>query len=102
MIRRPPRSTLFPYTTLFRSLAIFDAGYKRGATVSRCTEHGEELRDFSVYCPKVLSRIGGFRGTLLDRGIVMHLEKAVKQRAPKKTEKQTTGLQSPAQLLFRP
>src|SRR5256886_14736956 len=25
MIRRPPRSTLFPYTTLFRS-AIFDAG----------------------------------------------------------------------------
>src|SRR5260370_2251173 len=26
MIRRPPRSTLFPYTTLFRSLAIFAAG----------------------------------------------------------------------------
>src|SRR3712207_8502675 len=23
MIRRPPRSTLFPYTTLFRSLALF-------------------------------------------------------------------------------
>src|SRR2546427_8327575 len=27
MIRRPPRSTLFPYTTLFRSLAINDRGY---------------------------------------------------------------------------
>src|SRR2546422_11738579 len=27
MIRRPPRSTLFPYTTLFRSHAIVDAGY---------------------------------------------------------------------------
>src|SRR5688572_16278611 len=25
MIRRPPRSTLFPYTTLFRSLAVFGA-----------------------------------------------------------------------------
>src|SRR5256886_15694625 len=25
MIRRPPRSTLFPYTTLFRSLARVDA-----------------------------------------------------------------------------
>src|SRR5258707_4495607 len=25
MIRRPPRSTLFPYTTLFRSLAVRDA-----------------------------------------------------------------------------
>src|SRR2546422_7120914 len=26
MIRRPPRSTLFPYTTLFRSLARLHAG----------------------------------------------------------------------------
>src|ERR1043165_3505425 len=26
MIRRPPRSTLFPYTTLFRSLSIHPAG----------------------------------------------------------------------------
>src|SRR2546429_6670349 len=26
MIRRPPRSTLFPYTTLFRSCAIFGDG----------------------------------------------------------------------------
>src|SRR3712207_9243921 len=28
MIRRPPRSTLFPYTTLFRSVAIM--GYDEG------------------------------------------------------------------------
>src|SRR3989441_12660726 len=33
MIRRPPRSTLFPYTTLFRSGAGFGPG--RGATVVR-------------------------------------------------------------------
>src|SRR5256886_9541573 len=26
MIRRPPRSTLFPYTTLFRSIALGSAG----------------------------------------------------------------------------
>src|SRR2546422_9345991 len=25
MIRRPPRSTLFPYTTLFRSISVADA-----------------------------------------------------------------------------
>src|SRR2546425_8670292 len=25
MIRRPPRSTLFPYTTLFRSVGVFEA-----------------------------------------------------------------------------
>src|SRR3712207_9417510 len=30
MIRRPPRSTLFPYTTLFRSLTNFLPGAGRG------------------------------------------------------------------------
>src|SRR5437899_8590752 len=35
MIRRPPRSTLFPYTTLFRSLSIrWSASYPaRGGTL---------------------------------------------------------------------
>src|SRR2546421_6101718 len=31
MIRRPPRSTLFPYTTLFRSVACF--GRSSGAAI---------------------------------------------------------------------
>src|SRR5256885_15006952 len=30
MIRRPPRSTLFPYTTLFRSCALGLAAWARG------------------------------------------------------------------------
>src|SRR3712207_7259166 len=30
MIRRPPRSTLFPYTTLFRSEADADAQHRHG------------------------------------------------------------------------
>src|SRR5258708_29438142 len=30
MIRRPPRSTLFPYTTLFRSLVGINHGSPRG------------------------------------------------------------------------
>src|ERR1035438_10585143 len=29
MIRRPPRSTLFPYTTLFRSIVILPEGYTK-------------------------------------------------------------------------
>src|SRR5687768_17833566 len=29
MIRRPPRSTLFPYTTLFRSILLLRRGQKR-------------------------------------------------------------------------
>src|SRR2546430_4191747 len=30
MIRRPPRSTLFPYTTLFRSRAALEPGVRLG------------------------------------------------------------------------
>src|SRR5258708_14472442 len=30
MIRRPPRSTLFPYTTLFRSHAVMDREFAGG------------------------------------------------------------------------
>src|ERR1043166_10216760 len=44
MIRRPPRSTLFPYTTLFRSQAFaVDRELADGAVVLRTThfEHGE-------------------------------------------------------------
>src|SRR3712207_9157207 len=37
MIRRPPRSTLFPYTTLFRSRVFTEAGAEsRGAGCSMC------------------------------------------------------------------
>src|SRR5271170_8366389 len=52
MIRRPPRSTLFPYTTLFRSRAVllFAAGRRsqdvRGPVRSgrRSEEHTSELQ----------------------------------------------------------
>src|SRR5256885_8465826 len=38
MIRRPPRSTLFPYTTLFRSLVLLDAKQRRDAEAERFGE----------------------------------------------------------------
>src|SRR2546422_8332460 len=55
MIRRPPRSTLFPYTTLFRSLAdgLERAGRHRvpaqqhgsgSAPAARSEEHTSELQ----------------------------------------------------------
>src|SRR3546814_20369057 len=72
MIRRPPRSTrtdtLFPYTTLFRSSAVFDAvpnGEKLGSFCARmCArrcrrseEHTSELQSlmrisYAVFCLK--------------------------------------------------
>src|SRR3989442_9012664 len=39
MIRRPPRSTLFPYTTLFRSGNSFPyASYSSGVTDNECLD----------------------------------------------------------------
>src|SRR2546427_3506945 len=43
MIRRPPRSTLFPYTTLFRSLREQPPpGGERGVDVSQTVQHAVE------------------------------------------------------------
>src|SRR5258707_7399364 len=39
MIRRPPRSTLFPYTTLFRSPAIAGVQDIAGADRQRALDH---------------------------------------------------------------
>src|SRR5258708_26364306 len=56
MIRRPPRSTLFPYTTLFRSrnaasvidaIAVQDLGVRAQANIiiqTRSEEHTSELQ----------------------------------------------------------
>src|SRR3712207_8617859 len=37
MIRRPPRSTLFPYTTLFRSCLSLDP-QESGSQIEKCAE----------------------------------------------------------------
>src|SRR5256886_12104236 len=34
MIRRPPRSTLFPYTTLFRAIRVSSSDIERGEGIS--------------------------------------------------------------------
>src|SRR6266850_5676766 len=49
MIRRPPRSTLFPYTTLFRSQGLSAPGHRRGRRPGerggpRSEEHTSELQ----------------------------------------------------------
>src|SRR5258708_31416893 len=72
MIRRPPRSTLFPYTTLFRSLA---------AMVSRLPRPGiRRPRRHPCHC--------------VQQGAVLG---AVRQRS----EEHTSELQSPDQLVCR-
>src|SRR3989442_15614619 len=55
MIRRPPRSTLFPYTTLFRSLRISDELQRAGGDTGNV---GTRLRrNFRVVSsPRELAR----------------------------------------------
>ena len=50
MIRRPPRSTLFPYTTLFRSVLSFADLMKGG-------ENGEVIVPFNPEESVLLSRV---------------------------------------------
>src|SRR5438034_2914802 len=70
MIRRPPRSTLFPYTTLFRSLLLrslrtpVDAACRAAAGVEssanairRSEEHTSELQSHSdLVCRLLLEK----------------------------------------------
>src|SRR5256885_11095885 len=79
MIRRPPRSTLFPYTTLFRSR-------------SRKTQLDALDGEAGV------SRNGQFEhlGPLLRRGLVARL-RATRPRS----EEHTSELQSPCNLVCR-
>src|SRR6266478_7851815 len=60
MIRRPPRSTLFPYTTLFRSLDVGPAdkieaiGHRGKYAVERSEEHTSELQSQSKLVCRLL------------------------------------------------
>src|SRR5438270_2441769 len=66
MIRRPPRSTLFPYTTLFRSLggrgradhqAVEQADRRGEGGRSRSEEHTSELQSQSnLVCRLLLEK----------------------------------------------
>src|SRR5256885_12041840 len=71
MIRRPPRSTLFPYTTLFRSVAK-----RQGASLQKLsgTEKNDILKEYIA------------RGTYI---------------YPVRSEEHTSELQSPCNLVCR-
>src|SRR2546422_2507584 len=74
MIRRPPRSTLFPYTTLFRSLLV----------LARDVRHG------GIAAHRVLGARGQHRGDLQDL-----------RRVVGRSEEHTSELQSRLHLVCR-
>src|SRR3712207_8549700 len=67
MIRRPPRSTLFPYTTLFRSMTL--PGYPGGtddlAAVRTFIAGRNNTTDAEVTASTGISNVGDFLGSAL-------------------------------------
>src|SRR2546427_4242239 len=80
MIRRPPRSTLFPYTTLFRSLGP--------GTAARCASGATTTPGRSR------SRVG-------PNGSSPKSAAVPRPRRPKRSEEHTSELQSQSNLVCR-
>src|SRR5256885_13275929 len=74
MIRRPPRSTLFPYTTLFRSISLF--GFQSGAALAIVV------------------------GVLIEVPVMLLVVRIVNQ-SKGRSEEHTSELQSPCNLVCR-
>src|SRR5690554_7643800 len=69
MIRRPPRSTLFPYTTLFRSHAVLEKRARdRGSAAKVGGRHG-------AVDEEVVDRILNARVRLVVGGVALALER---------------------------
>src|SRR3712207_7574701 len=85
MIRRPPRSTLFPYTTLFRSRALPDL--QRGLDARHDADE--------------LGRWGPDRRWLESAAAARGLEPAWPDRGTDRSEEHTSELQSRQYLVCR-
>src|SRR5438067_8490288 len=80
MMRRPPRSTLFPYTTLFRSAAPRPGPTARlgGRTHRRRTSHSRELARSEEHTSELQSRFDLVCRLLLEKK--KHLKHSVVHR----------------------
>src|SRR2546422_2031817 len=92
MIRRPPRSTLFPYTTLFRSQDVFDRrrlgahrGHSQMSLTTRCRVCGTAFR---VQRAQLAARGGDRKSTRLNssHGYISYAVFCLKKKKNKRQE----------------
>src|SRR5256885_5130198 len=98
MIRRPPRSTLFPYTTLFRSRKL--AAAQRPADVQARRGVGRaECRSIA----RRHQRSGGAGSVLSEQNARRDpaVSRRVSETARARSEEHTSELQSPCNLVCR-
>src|SRR2546430_5286574 len=97
MIRRPPRSTLFPYTTLFRSPC---AGVDSVESRNVLDQQGDRRRSRIAKCEGNRCTVDGNRGatrTLRQPHAVGHVRSTLDTRS----EEHTSELQSQSNLVCR-
>src|SRR5256885_7347171 len=83
MIRRPPRSTLFPYTTLFRSAA------SNQSTLAIYSRSLLGRKDFGVNSARVARWLAALNAS------------TIATMLPSRSEEHTSELQSPCNLVCR-
>src|SRR2546430_14324908 len=101
MIRRPPRSTLFPYTTLFRSLlrlSIRMIETTRARTVSRPPTRDSRVAPSQALVPVALLVLGVASASLYFWGRDLH---RFTQWLAARSEEHTSELQSQSNLVCR-
>src|SRR3712207_8664885 len=75
MIRRPPRSTLFPYTTLFRSDTISEKtkpSSKAVNPIEKCYFHNSHLKRKTVYGHQLVVALLSCDGLVLPYSIKIY------------------------------
>src|SRR3989454_12430808 len=101
MIRRPPRSTLFPYTTLFRSLAHQAKQIAIGGDVIEAVIVHADVRHVRGHA---LNRVAppDFKETLVAGRIELQQRRTkLETLGPLRSEEHTSELQSPCNLVCR-
>src|SRR5688572_32196668 len=93
MIRRPPRSTLFPYTTLFRSLpaGLLCGGDSTGNGKERGCHQGTSVSCGARTCPAAAGRLPAVTLPVTRRALTAFV----------RSEEHTSELQSQSNLVCR-
>src|SRR3989454_4714363 len=91
MIRRPPRSTLFPYTTLFRSDLYFDKGDGTRYRSLGCAPCTFPIKSTAKTIDEIIEEL---RNTNV-------AERAGRAQDEGRSEEHTSELQSPCNLVCR-